>query len=161
MNRGFTLVETLIYIALLTLVIGSGVVAAFYVIDSSEKEKTNINAIAEAAFLMRKIDWALNGVESTSIHDPSPGPPGPMLSVDKSLPFPPASNPIEIDLDTASGRARLSRAGGTAVELTSEWVTIENLLFEHIPAAPPKPAGVTAKFKADGKDFEMTKYLRK
>ena len=161
-QNGFTLIETLIYIALLTLVIGSGVVAAFYVIDSSGKEKKSINAFAEAAFLMRKIDWALTGVESTSIHDPSPGPPGPMLSVDKSLPFPPASNPIVIDL--LAGGARLSRGvvpPAPQVELTSEWVTIENLSFEHIDAIPPKPAAIKASFTANGKPFEMTKYLRK
>lgn len=153
-NAGFTLIETLIYIALLALIMGSGIVAAFYVIDSSESEKKNINTIAEAAFLMRKIDWALTGADT--INFPASGNTEAELSIDKSG-FP--SNPIVIDLQ--SGRAHLSRGGNPSVELTSDWVTIENLLFEHIPAVPPKPAAIKASFTAGGQPFEMTKYLRK
>ena len=147
-HNGFTLIETIIYIALLTLIIGSGVVAGFYVIDSSEKEKANINAIAEAAFLMRKIDWALNGADSIDVSAPT------ILKVTRGG--------LSIWVHAPSDRALISKDGGTSwTELTGDWTKITDLTFQDIPAAPPKPAGVTAKFKADGKDFEMTKYLRK
>ena len=156
MNRGFTFVEALVYIALLALMIGGGIVAAFSIIDSSEKEKTKINAIADAEFLMRKIDWALNGVNA--INSPAAGASGETLSVNKSG-FP--SNPIVIDLDLLSSRAKISRGGGPAVFLTGDRVKIEGLSFEHIADAPPKPAAIKASFTANGKIFQMKKYLRK
>lgn len=153
MNRGFTLIETLIYIALLAFIMGSGVVAAFYVIDSSEKEKGNIHAISEAAFLMRKIDWALNN--TPQICSPASGMTESSLLVDQNCSSP--INPILIDL--SSERAQIT-IGGAMSELTSEWVKIENLQFEHI-AVLQKPAAIKASFTANGKPFEMTKYLRK
>ena len=147
-NAGFTLIETLIYIALLAFIIGSGVAASFYVIDSSQREGTNINAIAEAAFLMRKIDWALNGADSINVSDPT------TLKVTKGG--------LSIWIHAPSDRALISKDGGSSwIELTGEWVKITSLSFQDIPAVPPKPAGVTTKFEANGKLFEMTKYLRK
>lgn len=154
MNRGFTLIETLIYIALFALIMGSGVAASFYVIDSSEKEKAGINAIAEAQFLLRKIDWALTGADA--INFPLSGTSGPSLSVNKNGFF---SNPIVIDL--AGGRARIATGGGSPAELTGDRVIITNLLFQNIPAVPPKPAAIKATFTANGANYELTRYLRK
>jgi type II secretory pathway pseudopilin PulG len=45
--RGITLIETLIYIALFMLLIGSGVISAYYIIDSSEKNKSDVSTAAE------------------------------------------------------------------------------------------------------------------
>lgn len=153
-SRGFTLIETIIYIALMALLIGGGVIASYYIIDSSEKGKAKINDIADGEFLVRKIDWALNSVDT--IISPTTGPPASELRVNKNG-F--ASNPIVIDL--VSGHARISTGGGAPVELTGDRVNITNLSFELIPAVPPKPAAITANFNADGKHFETTKYLRK
>lgn len=152
--RGITLIETLVYIALLTLFIGSGIVSAFYIIDSSEKNKLKISATAEAQFLLRKIDWALTGV--TIIDSPSSGTSGGTLSVNQAD-F--GDNPIVISLD--SNRAQLSRGGSAAEYLTTERVKIENLTFTHRPAQGAKPAAVAVSFTASGKGFEMIKYWRK
>ena len=62
MQRGFTLVEVIIYIALLAFLLGSGVAASFYIVDSAEKNKSDVNAEAEAHFFLRKIEWALTDV---------------------------------------------------------------------------------------------------
>lgn len=153
MKRGFTLIETIIYVALVGLLIGSGVVASYYIIDSSEQGSVHANATAEAQFLIRKVSWALIGVDT--IHSPASGTSGYQLSVHKNG-F--ASNPIIIDL--VSGRARISIGGG-AVEITGDRVKIENLFFEHIAATALKPAAIQTSFTADGKNFQMTKYLRK
>lgn len=150
-NRtGFTLIETLIYLALLMLIMSSAVVSAFYIIDSSEKEKTNLNTIAEAGFLLRKIDWALTGADAVDVSVPG------VMSVTKNS-FP--ANPVVID--SVSGRARIATGGTMPVALTGDRVSITGLTFQNTPAMPLQPQGIMANFTADGKNFELTKYLRK
>lgn len=153
-NHGFTLIETLIYIALFALIMGSGVAASFYIIDSAEKEKTSINAIADAQFFLRKMDWALTGVDAVNF--PPSGASGFSLSVNKHG-F--SSNPVIID--ALSGHARVAVGLGSPIELTGDRVTIANLLFQNIPATSPKPAAIKATFTANGADYELTRYLRK
>ena len=153
-NKGFTLIETIIYIALLTLFIGSGVTTAFYLTDSAEKGKADINASADAEFLLQKISWVLNDVQS--ITTPTSGATAATLSVNKTGS---GTNPFVVDL--ASGRARLARGSATPVELTGDRVTIANLSFIHIAAVVPKPAGIQVSFMVNNKSFSMTKYLRK
>ncbi len=156
MNKGFTLIETIIYIALLALIMGSGVIAGLYAVDSSQNGLANINTLAEAGFLLRKIDWALTGADNFDSSIPG------TLSVNKNG-F--ASNPIIIDYAadplTRRGRARIKIGSAQPIELTGDRVNVTSLEFKNIPAVPPKPAGITASTTIDGKHFEITKYLRK
>lgn len=146
--RGITLIETLVYIALFILLIGSGIISAFYIIDSSERNKSDLSATTEAQFLLRKIDWALTGVDSVSVS-------GGTLSIDKI-------DSTTVNIDSLDNRARLSRDSGVTWEnLTAERVKIENLVFTYIPALGTRPAAVEVSFTTNGKPFEMIKYLRK
>ena len=151
-KRGFTLIEVIIYVALLMFIMGSGVVAAFYVVDSSANGKAKISTLAEAGFLMRKIDWALTGDDSIDLSQPG------VLSVNKNGY---SANPVVISLDIASARARISEGGSASLELTTDRVKVSSLTFESIPAAPPRPAGVVAHVVVDGMPFDLKKYLRK
>lgn len=150
-NSGITLVETLIYIALFILLIGAGMISAFYIIDSSERNKTDLSTTTEAQFLLRKIDWALTGV--TSINTPSSGNSEDTLSVEKI-----GGENVVINFN--SNRVQISRGGNTEY-LTAERVKIENLLFNHVPIQGEKPAAIEVSFVANGKEFKMIKYLRK
>ena len=66
MKKGFTLIEVVIYIALMALLLGAGVTTAFYVVDSSQKTKWETNVQSEGNFILRKIDWALTGASDAS-----------------------------------------------------------------------------------------------
>ncbi len=59
MKRGFTLIETLIYIALFALLIGGGISSAFSLIASSDRIGTQAMLEEEGNFLLAKIGWAL------------------------------------------------------------------------------------------------------
>ena len=146
-NAGFTLIEVMVYIALLTFIIGSGVAASFYLIDASEKGKSDINAIAEADFFMRKIDWALIDATSLDLLTPS------VMKIYRTG-FP------DKKINLASNPAQLTIGAGTDF-ITGDRVKITGLTFVFIPTSPPKPAGMTASFLANGQPFSMTKYLRK
>lgn len=152
---GFTLIETIIYITLITFMMGSAVTAAFYVIDASGRDRDKVIVTVEAEFLMHKIDWVLTGLDlSNPINVPPSGASGSTLSVNKNG----FASPLVVD--RSSDRVRLS-AGGAPVELTAERVKVTSLTFQHIAAIPPKPAAIAVSFKMGGRDFQMTKYVRK
>lgn len=155
MKRGFTLIEVIVYLAVLTFLIGSGVSAAYYIIDSSEKNKSDINIEAEAYFLLRKIEWAMTYADLTNpINSPASGTIGNSLSVNKT------GTGIVV-IDAPSSRARISIAGAPAIEITNDRVKIENLQFNYIAAMGTKPGAIKATFTINGRNYETTKYLRK
>jgi len=137
MQKGFTLIEVIIYIALLAFIIGAGVSSAYYLIDSSAKGNADVSTIAEAEFLMRKIDWAMTGATAVNAGT---------MTVTKG---------DDIVFDLNNYRVRI-KVGSDPVEyLTSERVKVTGLEFIAL-----SPEGVTASTTIDGKHFEITKYLR-
>ncbi|HEY4477202.1 MAG TPA: prepilin-type N-terminal cleavage/methylation domain-containing protein [Candidatus Paceibacterota bacterium] len=145
MKKGFTLIETIIYIALMALLISGGVVTTFYVADSAQKNKSDVNIQAEGNFIVRKIEWAVTGASDLSIP-----------SVTELLVTKPSgnlnfklnnSNPLDIYIELNGSRLSSSRvtiAGGTMFAPTAGL-----------------PKGVTVNFTVNNKPFTLTKYLRK
>lgn len=143
---GFTLIEILIYIGLFTIMMGSGVIAAFYVIDSSEKTNRALAAETEAQFLIQKITWLLN--ETSIIHSPAPGTASTVLSADTYT------------VDAVSGRARIAESETPALDITERGVRVDNMIFTHLPATPFRSPLLQINFQIDGNNFTATKYLR-
>jgi len=150
MKKGFTLIETIIYIALMALLMGGGVVTAFYVIDSAQKNKSDVNIQAEGNFIVRKIEWAMSGASGISV--------GATLSITKPS-LPPAQNPLVFSL--SGSNVQLTRDTSAAQNLNSSNVSIDTLSFTDIPVSGGKPQGVTINFTVNNKPFTLTKYLRK
>ncbi len=65
--EGFTLIETIIYLALFTIIIGGGMVATYQVIQSTAASTNHVAMEEEANFLLRKISWAMVGGRTLSI----------------------------------------------------------------------------------------------
>lgn len=138
MKKGFTLIETIIYIALLAFLMGAGISTAFFVIDSSQKNKSDVNEQAEGNFILRKLDWALTGATDVSAS-------GTTLTVTKT------GGPYVFTYDGT----KFLRLGG--INLNSSLVTVSGVVYS-VTGTPKK---VTADFIVNGKAFSMTKYLRK
>lgn len=147
--KGFTLIETLIYIGLMTMVMGGGVVTAFYLMQTSEINRTALNSEVEAEFLLRKIDWALTGARAVDII--SPPPTGEALDVLIGGVL------HEITLDTTNLRARISVNGGLNEPLTGERAHVTSMEFKYISGTPP---AIYASTTVDGKAYSFTKYIR-
>ena len=144
-NKGFTIIEVIIYLALFAFIIGAGVSTSYYLIDASAKGKAEVNTIAEAEFMLRKIDWALTG---SILNSPTSGSDN-LLSVNKN-------GLVEIRWNENASSTQISIANGPWERLTSERVMVTGLEFIFI-----SPDGITASSTIDGKHFEITKYLRK
>lgn len=149
-QKGITLIETVIYLGLLTLIIGSGTVAAYDIINSSEAIRSRTIVQEEGNFLLGKIDWALTGLSAVDV--PAPSTSSSLLSVDKITAAP---NPIIINV--SSGHAQLQRGSAPATVLTNDDVVVQNLNFSRFT----NPDGVKASFTMQGILFETTRYIRK
>ena len=66
-NKGFTLLETLIYIALLGMLLTGVLLTAYPLFTGAERITKNVTAEGEAAFILRKISWALSSATSVSV----------------------------------------------------------------------------------------------
>lgn len=64
MDRGFTLIETLIYLAMLSLIYMGLFVSIFAIFEGMGRDAAKNMLQNEGFFLLAKIDWAMNGAES-------------------------------------------------------------------------------------------------
>ena len=70
LQKGFTLLETTLYITLFSLLIGTMLPATFQLLESANRTLTANTIQEEAAFLDRKIAWALSGANDTQSPTP-------------------------------------------------------------------------------------------
>lgn len=136
-NKGFSLIESIIYIALFSIVVGGGMVGVYRVVQSSKSifEKTIIEQ--EGNFLLRKINWALNDLQSVNLLQPN-----------------------QMQIVKASGTSTFSLNGDNlelnGLPLNSENARISNLLFNK-----PSASMIKASFNINGHFFSTSKFLRK
>jgi|SRR3989344_3567692 len=150
-QKGFTLIESIIYLALFTIIIGGGLVATYQIIQGAEGAVNHVTLQGEANFLFRKIDWALTG--ATFITAPYTF----QLDVTKggSLTF-----------TQADGNITLDRGSGPVI-LNSSSIVVNFLNFQVVEESG-KPKKVIVDFtlstfqsgKVASQAFTMTKYLR-
>jgi prepilin-type N-terminal cleavage/methylation domain-containing protein len=160
-NSGFTLIETLIYLALFGILMAAVGVATYAIVEAAGRDQTRITSQEEATFLLAKLNWALTGANGLQI--PAAGIPAPSISISKYA----GTTPVVFDL--SSNKLQVKEGAGTATDLNSANVKVVNLVFTDIPAVGGKPEGVTISFTIRSttprgttidQDFQTTKYLR-
>lgn len=161
-DSGFTLVETIVYAALISIVIGMIVVVAFQVISGNSNLSEKIFLEEEANFLLRKIEWVIGG--ASSINSPNSGnSSNSSLSVDK-FGFTAGENPVVFNI--SEGNITIERGSGDPVTLNSAFVKIENATFTHIAASSSTPAGIKVELSVKNtgspgtREYSLTSYLR-
>lgn len=152
-NRGFTLMEALIYIFLLSILIVGVFAALFNIVQGMELVRGKVTVQEEGNFILRKIDWALTDV--SVISSPLAGPPTGTLKVMKG------GNQIDIQPNGDKVEIREGGVGSSFLTLSTDNVKVSNLQFQYISPSGGSPAGVTASFTIDGLPFEITKHIRK
>lgn len=161
MKNGFTLIETIIYITLFTLLIGTVFITAYEIVASSASMSARTGAQNEGNFVIRKINWALTGVEN--IHSPFWNTTN-NLKVTKY-----DGTKIHICLDKAKVKIHRGTFGNCNsadyIELTTDNISVSDLGFEFISTNGSSPYGIkaTVTISENNKNFpfSITKYLRK
>lgn len=152
--RGFTLVETIIYTALISIIIGGALVTVYQVLESNNALYNKIIVEQEANFLLRKFAWALSGVSSINL--PVVGATSSVLSINK-INFP--ENPLVFDLNATD--IRLKRGSQEPVILNAQNVKITNLVFQHLASVGSGPEAIKINLTVDSQTFSTVIYLRK
>ncbi len=134
-RKGFTLIETVLYVTILSIIIGFSILIFYQVLSSEVQNRLRRETETEADFLMRKIIWALTGAQTIS--QPAASASSSVLTISKYN-FP--ANPLTFDL--SAGAARLSRAGGQSVPLTSSNVQVARLIFYHTASSSWQPESI-------------------
>ncbi len=152
-NQGFTLIEVMIYIALFSLLIGTAFTAAYQLIDGSGKLSTKNTTQEEGNFVMRKLDWALTGVQT--ITTPSSGT-STTLRVTKY-------DGTQVDVCLDSNKIKIREGGGAGACSSSQYsaISTDNVSVSSLSFTYLSLGGITATFVMDGTTFTITKYFRK
>lgn len=160
-QRGFTLIETLVYLALFTLIIGGFVAAAYMLFETSDRNQTKAMMQEEANFLVGKLNWVMSG----------------MQSVTTPLIVAPATTASDSTLIVTKydGSAFTVFRSGADMQLNGETlnnsnVTISKLVFIHTYAGGANPESIEAGFTISAKTptgstiseiASTTRYIRK
>lgn len=156
-SAGFTLVETLIYIALFSIVIGGGMVAAYEIMQGTQAGNNQVILQEEANFIYRKINWALTGASSVNVTSNS-------LSLTKNI----NGTSTNLIFNYASPNLNVERPPEVADYLNSESISVTNLVFARVIEAG-KPDKINVDFTLETEqggrnytqNFLYVKYLRK
>lgn len=142
-SSGFTLIETLIYIAFFAVLVGSLLGITFQTIDNSARLSKKITIQQEANFILRKIEWALNNAETVS---DSSGPE--TLTVNMYAPA------VPVSFSYLGNNMTITRGGVTEI-LNSENVNVSAVDFVKTNKE------IKVSLNVEGENFELTKFLRK
>lgn len=157
-QKGFTLLEMMIYVALFSLIMTGTFVVAFQLITNSERTNARVVIQEEGNFLLRKISWALSG--ASSITSPSATLTTSSTLIVNKYGF--SANPITIRYNSVNGSIEIQEgAGNPFYPLTSDGVVVSSLEFTYIPEVGSAPLGVQASTTMNGISFTITKYIRK
>lgn len=152
-SEGFTLIEALIYIAILAIVLFATVFGAYNIIESTGRGDTDVFVEEEANFILRKVSWVLTG--AFNVNSPAAGAANSTLSVVKAGY---SQNPVVVELSGTN--VTLAEGGGAAVVLNSEFAPIEDLVFEHKITGSPSVHTIMATITIDGRTFSLSRVIR-
>lgn len=146
---GFTLLETLIYIALFGVLMTGTLVTVYELLLSSEHNKIALAIQEEGTFLQRKINWALSGATAVNV------PNSETLIITR--PDLNSESPLVLRFD--EGRVYLEREGGDESILTGEAFVITDVFITTMPAVGLIPTQIHVGYKINGVAFVYLTYL--
>lgn len=123
-QSGFTLFEVLIYIALFTFIMGGAILSSYQIFEGSAQVQALAEREVELNFVLRKIDWALNGATSVFVLNS-----GTTLQVLRD-------GGKTYEFTEADGTITLEHVGTDEYILTSSRLKIEDLSFAVVGGNP-------------------------
>lgn len=142
-KKGFTLIETLIYIALLTIMIGGSLAVSYQILSGNTRDDSAITIQKEANFVIRKIEMTLNGAKPNEVTT------GSSLSIDSSSDY-----CFTLNGNKLSIKNEICGGGGTLIPITSTSVTVSS--FD----SSKNNSSINISFTINGKNFQSEIFLR-
>src|SRR3990167_568525 len=123
-QRGFTFIELILYVAIVTIILSAIVPFAWSAIETGVKSAVQQEVNANARYISERIKYEIRN--STDINLPVVGSSGTTLSIVASIP---ATNPTIIDRDLPTGNITIKQGAGSTVNLNSANTVISSLTF--------------------------------
>ena len=121
MHKGFTLIETIIYLALFSVLMTGALVAAYNLLEGEQRMQTRAMVQEEGNFILGKFERTMLG--ASSIDEPIANTTGTTLRVTKS-------DGGTVTLERRGTSVRIDTGSGPQ-PLTGEDVRVMNMLFSH------------------------------
>ncbi len=163
-HRGFTLVETLVYLSLYAIIMSGVLVAVYSIFESSARNQAQAMVQEEGSYLIGKIDWAISNVSSIQV--PASGlPGGTQLSVTKydgtAISIQQNGNNLEISENGAAYQTlNNTNTGVSGVNFLRTLATADGINPESIKAVITVTS-TTTDGHSFSRNFSTVKYLRK
>lgn len=135
-KRGFTLIELILYIAIISIVMGALIPFAWQVIRGSVKSATEQEISSQARFVSERIKYEIrnaNSINSTSAS-----------SIDLNT----DTNATTV-IDLSGGKVRIKYGAGATVNLNSDDTNITTLTFTDYRSADGKAQNIQFSFTID------------
>ena len=155
-QSGFTLIETLVYLGLFSILMGGSLVCVYGVLETSANTRARSELQEEGDFLIEKFDWALSGASSVVVSPHT-------ISINK---YGYGQNPLQFAI--AGSNISLQQGSAPAVLLNARSTQVTSSAFTDIPSTNNIPEGAEfsialSKNSDNGKTmtqtFSLTKYL--
>jgi prepilin-type N-terminal cleavage/methylation domain-containing protein len=154
-SRGFTLIETIMYLAIFGILMSGAIVAAYSLLEGGGRNVTAIQIQEEGTFLNRKLNYVLTGATAEDLNVSEGGTKLKVKRLDLEQTITLAGNGTSVTLQ---------RDGGAPLELTSGRYEVtgpaSGAMFTIVPASGGKPSSVTTSFRVEGKPFLFRTYVR-
>lgn len=128
--KGFTLVETIIYIGIVAIIISSFLLASQQIIVSASRTRQQIELTENQKFLIQKINWLLRDIDG--VNTPVAGASSSILSINK-VGF--NDNPIVLSLSDNVVYLTTGSTTTSTVPLTNSSVMVTSLTFYQLTFA--------------------------
>jgi hypothetical protein len=153
MNKGFTLLETVIYVALLGVIMGTCVATAYSIKESQERSRVMLEKNNELLFLIEKIHWATLNLDS--IQYPAVNTTAVKAKFTKRGY---AENSIELEF--ASGVVYLTTHESKKVSITGAHLSVTDFRVEHGDVGVGEPERLIITIIIDNVPYSMSSALR-
>lgn len=140
-KQGFTLIEILIYSAIITGILTVSLFTAYQLISSEERVVMRRELTENQKFVLQKLAWILTNV--SAINSPAASSTGSTLSVNR-LNY--SYNPLVLSL--SDGALQLT-SGATVTPITNHYASVTALSFEHRLVGGASTIKVNAIFSND------------
>jgi len=141
-QQGFSLIETVIYVALLGFIMGGGLIAVYNILEGSGRTRESMYREQDAYFIGRKIDSILSETDYASV-------------IISGITHPNSLSTQSASMSLVDDAIVLSRNGGGGVPLNDNLIKAEDLFFQKSATS----SVVTSSFTLDGQIYSATHYL--
>lgn len=149
-TKGFTMLETVIYIALFSILMTGILVTAYELIEGGVQNREAVAIQEEGTFINRKISWALSGATSVSVPN----------SKTLTIVRPDLGGQSPLQITENAGQMLISRGSAASVALTTSEFTVADTVIALVPPSAGVPAGVNVHYTIEGVPFVFKTYLR-